>query len=439
MTIFSTGIFSTLLLAWSGAALESNSPEVPQSLTDTICANRPRTRCEVELDVPEACATTSNVSDDPSCPIVFFLHGSGGTNNWYARTTDVHEAGYIGVYPQGEGGWNTDPKTTNTCDWSEYDCTTDPDEGDYIASIIAEIRAKGGSGNVYAIGNSNGAALAHRLAANAGSELPIKGIVVKVTQLLASPNRSGPGGLNYNQPSADRGSPAVSVLSLLGTDDDLIPYDGGSSIVFNGDTSFQLMSALNSMETWAAHNGCDGSLPVSSEHSTDQGTFTATKYDYSSGCPSGVYVEHYAIHDAGHDAGGATIDDEKIDYVVAYDFIDRVEGRTGGEPPSDSCVDDPTWAGKFNSVHTCDYVASNPANRCSWENSDGVGANDACPEACNTDCSLDESTASPVAKTTSSPVASPVASPPSDSCVNDPTWAGSFFGPLAVFIAFLSC
>eukprot|EP00558_Chaetoceros_sp_UNC1202_P001300 CAMPEP_0197259788 /NCGR_PEP_ID=MMETSP1429-20130617/83694_1 /TAXON_ID=49237 /ORGANISM="Chaetoceros sp., Strain UNC1202" /LENGTH=487 /DNA_ID=CAMNT_0042724005 /DNA_START=174 /DNA_END=1637 /DNA_ORIENTATION=- len=435
MNCFST-IFLLATLSRFGTALQSNIAEEPQSLTDTICAGRPRTQCDVELDVPPVCATTS-AGIDPSCPIVLYLHGSGGSNRWFARTTSVHDIGYIGIYPQGEGGWNTGPKDSNNCSWDDFDCANDSDEGSFIAAIISEARSQGATGNVYAIGNSNGAALAHRLAANAGSLLPIKGIVTKVTQLLASPERSGPGALNYNQPG--RGSPAVSVLSVMGTDDGLIPYDGGSSAVFGGDETFQLMSALDSMSSWANHNGCNGRSVVDPNHTTDQGTGQATKYDYTAGCPSGVILEHYAVHGGGHNAGGATIDDQEVDYVLAYDFIERVEGGFNGgspvaapvsspvaSPTDDVCINDSTWAGKFNSAHTCDYVAESPPTRCGWENADGVEANEACPEACNDDCSSPP-VSSPVAPPpTSTPVASPVASPTDDVCINNSTWAGKF-------------
>ena len=446
MALFTT--FIVLALSGFSSALQSNPLESPQSLTDTICTGRPRSQCEVELDVPQSCVATGSDAD-PACPIVLFLHGSGGTNNWFARTTGVHDAGYIGVYPQGEGGWNTGPKDSNNCSWDEFDCTQDSDEGDFIASIISEIRSLGASGNVYVIGNSNGAALAYRLAANAGSSLPIKGIVAKVTQLLASPERSGPGELNYNQPQP--GSPAVSVLSVMGTDDGLIPYYGGSSAVFGGNDNFQLMPALDSMSTWASHNGCDGTLVVSDNYVTDQGTGAATKYDYSGGCPSGVLLEHYAIHGGGHNAGGASINNEKIDYAIAYDFIERVEDGSDdvspvapppvaspvAAPTGDSCVNDPSWAGKFNAAHTCDYVAENPDVRCNWESSDGTEANDACLDACS-NCSSPVAppvaappvaappVAAPPVAAPPSPVASPVAAPTGDSCVNDPSWAGKF-------------
>eukprot|EP00554_Chaetoceros_debilis_P001925 CAMPEP_0194095652 /NCGR_PEP_ID=MMETSP0149-20130528/56937_1 /TAXON_ID=122233 /ORGANISM="Chaetoceros debilis, Strain MM31A-1" /LENGTH=430 /DNA_ID=CAMNT_0038781603 /DNA_START=445 /DNA_END=1734 /DNA_ORIENTATION=- len=394
MTIFSFSSAILLLLVCSSDALEGNSEGQPQSLTDTICAGRPRSQCDVELDVPSTCATTGNVFI-PSCPIVFFLHGAGGNKDNFKNRSGVHEAGYIGVYPQGEAGWNTGPKNSNNCDWTDYSCTTDPDEGDLVKAIIAEIRSQGGTGNVYVSGTSNGAALAHRLAANGGTELPIKGIIATVTQLLSSPPRSGPGTLNYNQPSSSRGNPAVSILSIMGTDDDLIPYEGGSSGVFGGDDSFQLMPALTSMSTWATHNGCSGSY-TNSEFSSDQGDNTATLYDYSAGCPPGVLVEHYAVNGGKHNAGGAKIDGARIDPL---DFVARVEaGGTPGPPnpppsppapsptPPGSCINDASWRGKFNDVHTCDYVAQDPTIRCSWESSDNVSANVACVAACDPNC-----------------------------------------------------
>uniref|UniRef100_A0A7S3QAT6 Feruloyl esterase n=2 Tax=Chaetoceros debilis TaxID=122233 RepID=A0A7S3QAT6_9STRA len=394
MTIFSFSSAILLLLVCSSDALEGNSEGQPQSLTDTICAGRPRSQCDVELDVPSACATTGNVFI-PSCPIVFFLHGAGGNNDNFKNRSGVHEAGYIGVYPQGEAGWNTGPKNSNNCDWTDYSCTTDPDEGDLVKAIIAEIRSQGGTGNVYVSGTSNGAALAHRLAANGGTELPIKGIIATVTQLLSSPPRSGPGTLNYNQPSSSRGNPAVSILSIMGTDDDLIPYEGGSSGVFGGDDSFQLMPALTSMSTWATHNGCSGSY-TNSEFSSDQGDNTATLYDYSAGCPPGVLVEHYAVNGGKHNAGGAKIDGARIDPL---DFVARVEaGGTPGPPnpppsppapsptPPGSCINDASWRGKFNDLHTCDHVARDPTIRCSWESSDNVSANVACVAACDPNC-----------------------------------------------------
>ena len=329
--------FALLTLSTLSSALESNSPQQPQSLTDTICDGRPRLQCEVELDVPQACSTSDISSVDPACPIVLFLHGRGQNNDGYALQSDAHDAGYIGVYPQGEIGWNTRPHPPYKCSWDDFDCSEDPDNGDFIASIIVELRSLGGNGNVYLIGNTNGASLSHRLAASADSSLRIKGIVTTVCPMFESPECSGPGELNYNQPC--RGSPSVSVLSVMGTADRLVPYTGGTTLAFGGEESFQLKSALDSMQTWASHNGSDGTSVVD-EHSSDMGT-GATKYDYSSGCPTGITMEHYAINGGGHNSGSVSIDGEKMNYVVAYDFINRVEAGSVGGPPMSPPVASP--------------------------------------------------------------------------------------------------
>lgn len=90
-------------------ALQSNPPESPQILSDTtdVCtSSQGRTsKCEVELDVPQSCIDSTTSSS--SCPIVFFFHGAGGSNDGFARKSKVHDKNVIGVYPQGEDGWNT--------------------------------------------------------------------------------------------------------------------------------------------------------------------------------------------------------------------------------------------------------------------------------------------------------------------------------------------
>jgi len=238
-----------LCLDWN----EYKDPQVISDMYDDLCEGR-SDDCEVELDVPEACVDTA--SSTSNSPIVFFLHGAGGSNNGFSQNSGVHENDMIGIYPNGDcNGWNTGPKNCNECEWDDFSCTEDPNEGEFVSKIISKVRELGALGNVYVRGNSNGAALALRLAVNAGDELPISGIIARVTQLLASPERSGPGVLNYNQPISS--NPPVSVLSISGTADGLIPYEGGTSSVFGGNANFYLMSNQESNEAWANHNECD--------------------------------------------------------------------------------------------------------------------------------------------------------------------------------------
>lgn len=302
--------------------------------------------------------------------------------------------------------------------------------GQLSSDAGGEIRNLGANGNIYLIGNSNGAALSMRLASNAGDDLPIKGIVTKVTQLLAEPPRSGPGDLNYNQPGT--GGPQVSILNIMGTSDTVIPYDGGSSGVFGDETSFQLMTALESMSTWSAHNGCDGtSLITSINYKTNADSDgEATFYDYQ-GCPEGVIVEHYAVIGAGHSFGqGASLDGVRIDNDLAYDFIIRVEGTDGGGGGggggggSGPCEDDPDWYGKFNEAHDCAYIAEAPSNRCGYESTDGISASVACMAACG-ECDTTGDTPAPTPEPTPAPTVGS-GNPPSPSCEDDPDWHGKF-------------
>ena len=329
-------------------------------------------------------------------------------------------------------------------------------EGLLIKNIIDYLAQNGATGHIFVTGNSNGAALAHRLASNAGEDLPIKGIITKVTQLLESPERSGPGSYNYNQPSASTSQ--VSVLNIMGTEDGLIPYEGGSSAVF-GDfkEDFILMSALDSMQTWAEHNDCD-TTPQITTHGSDKGTGEVIKYVYPN-CADGIIVEHYAIIGGGHGAGRASIDNVKINYDLTYQFIRACESDGGDDPtttppptpppaptatvpptvpPTDpptapptsettsSCFDDPDWHGKFNTEHNCAYIALEPTLRCGWQDSTGFLAEDACPVACD-NCTDDDPTTTP--PPTASPTAPPTAPPTpatTSSCIDDPDWRGKF-------------
>ena len=370
-------------LRTASASLSLNGEGRPQSLTDVICPGRPRRECEVQLDVPRACSGASS-----DCPIVLYLHGAGGTIEEFPGTTGVHSAGYIGVYPQGEDGWNTNPKDINDCPWDDFGCTEDPDEGDFIASIISHLRSLGAGGNVYAVGFSNGSALAHRLAANAGPSLPIKGIVGMVANMLASPTRSGPGVLNYNQPGNSGNTLPVSVLSVMGTADTLIPYNGGSSEVFQveGGDAFQFLPSLDAMQIWAQHNSCGGAnSPETSEQqwSMDGRSGVATRFVYTN-CPNGVLVEHYAVQGGGHGSGDAVIDGVSMTYDIAHNFIDRVEAggvqeaTAGGDAPDTtatpnadpdpSCEDGngscEAWAAAGECERNPAYMVTNCARSC---------------------------------------------------------------------------
>jgi len=344
-----------------------------------------RQKCNVMLDVPEACLEEDGSS---YCPIVFFLHGTYGSNQMFLPFTQVHKNKVIGVYPQGEDGWNAGEVLSNLkCGYLDFECDEDPDDSLFISIIIQYLVDEGANGNVYAIGFSSGASLAYRLAANAGTELPIKGIVTQAMPLLQSPGRSGPGNLNNNQPFPL--SLPISVLNIMGENDDLIPYDGGDSYIFKGHTGFSLMSARESMTTWSEYNKCHYEHPEVYEvnYSTDTTTGTAMHYVFGN-CTEGAIVEHYKLEGVEYSAaaeyykGEGYIEDTKIEYDLIYDFIFRVETvlQFGVH-----CVNDPAWHVEDEESFTCEYISKN-RSRCGWVDDNGVDGEIACPLACILEC-----------------------------------------------------
>ena len=88
----------------SASPLVPNELGAPQDLQNVsgvaVCANR-SSYCNVMLDVPAACASASAAQ---ACPVLFCLHGFGGSNRVYVDEcgSGVHAHGFIGVYPQGD-------------------------------------------------------------------------------------------------------------------------------------------------------------------------------------------------------------------------------------------------------------------------------------------------------------------------------------------------
>merc|ERR1712232_1303099 len=209
---------------------------------------------------------------------------------------------------------------------------------------------------------------------------------------------------------------SVSVLTICGTADGLIPYDGGSSPVFGGDDNFQLMSNDNSNKVWANHNKCSLD-PTMVTVSSSMGSH-AIHYTYEN-CDACKHVEHYMVVGGGHNSGGAELDGKDSSTIV-FDFIKKCEeGQSAPvanpvpspvaspvanpianpvanpvpspvaapvanpvDPPT-ICEDDPNWRGKHSDQHDCAWVNAKPQMRCNAEDTNGVPAREACHVACN--------------------------------------------------------
>jgi poly(3-hydroxybutyrate) depolymerase len=188
--------------------------------------------------------------------------------------------------------------------------------------MVLALRKAGAAGNLFAFGQSNGADWVQRLGVNSGPALPFVGIAPQSGQLNAQPPRSAAGPFNLNQPT--QGSPPVAQLSIHGTKDRTISYQGGPK--FHSPV-FIMYSEPDSNRAWAQHNGCGANLTVRnvSAEFSNKGNHSAgisTRHAFN-GCPPAAPVEWYETHGAGH-VGTITLNSAPVLEVVISFFL-RVE------------------------------------------------------------------------------------------------------------------
>ncbi|HET6149921.1 MAG TPA: PHB depolymerase family esterase [Polyangia bacterium] len=216
-------------------------------------------------------------------PLVFNLHGSGGTASgqqaYTAMDTLADAQGFIAAYPDGAvalgGGfaWNVPGQPLSGGG------AVPPDAADDVAFFAQAIAILGqryaiDGRRIYATGFSGGG----RMASQIGCDLsPVVAAVAPVS------------GLRFPGPCAD--ARAVPVISFHGTADTTNPYEGGGP-------TYWTYSVPSAAAQWAAHDGCAATPEV---------TQAAAGVELSAyrGCTAGAEVALYTIAGAGHEWPGA--------------------------------------------------------------------------------------------------------------------------------------
>lgn len=225
--------------------------------------------------------TADNWDASASLPLLLAFHGNGGEGlDFKQLLNDPVQAGdVIGVYPDGiERSWNLGREASTA------------DDVAFVESILIALGDVAGvdASRPVAMGFSNGAGLVHKLAMDSDQ---LVGISPLASQLLVD-----------SQPQPDD-SP-VSVLQLHGTEDDVVPYDGGEAVM--GHT---FMPAEDGAAAWAAHNHCSATATE-----TAAGEHVRMEWE---GCASGAQVVHYQLNGVGHDLP-TDIEGDTIDLVVKF-------------------------------------------------------------------------------------------------------------------------
>ena len=191
------------------------------------------------------------LSLDPKqvAPLVIALHGYTVDRTWMEETTHfdalAEKAGFVVVYPQGTGNsWNAGSCCGNN----------NNDDVGFIKALIdrlvriAHIDPK----RVYVTGMSNGGFMAQRLACELSAQVTA---VASVSGSLVT--------------ESCKPSRAISVLEMHGTEDQTVPYLGGSIGGIGA-----LPPTMPLMKRWATLDGCAAAPAVSQGGITTRYTWT---------------------------------------------------------------------------------------------------------------------------------------------------------------------
>ena len=221
-------------------------------------------------------------------PLVIALHGGGGSGEKMAELTGglnalADQEGFIVVYPDGvEKHWNDGrgiPK------WRAH--RENIDDVGFLSALIEHIGRDFNidAKRIYVTGISNGGMMAFRLAC----ELPEK--IAAIAPVVAS--------ISENLVAQCAPSQPVPVLIISGTEDPLVPWEGGEVRV--GDQVLgKVLSASDTAQFWVIQNHCATSPIIAWEPDKDPKDGTQVRREAYEQCDNENEVVLYIIEGGGH-------------------------------------------------------------------------------------------------------------------------------------------
>ena len=215
--------------------------------------------------------------------LVFVLHGGGGTGRNMEQMTQfsglADREGFIAVYPDAvERNWNDARDAPNIRAQRE-----NVDDVGFIGALIALLTREFGIDprRVYSTGISNGAFMSQRLAVELSDRIAAIAPVV--------------GGMAPRLRERTPNAP-VSVLVMNGTDDPLVPYQGGTVARTRGET----ISVADIVRLWVTHNRCTDRPETVLLPDRDPADGTRVRRTVYGSCAGKTEVVLYTIEGGGH-------------------------------------------------------------------------------------------------------------------------------------------
>lgn len=210
-------------------------------------------------------------------PLVLVFHGGGGRARGIAEHTGfsrlADREGFVAVYPAGiRGRWNDGRGLSGA----------PHDDVAFIRALIDTVSrdVRIDRSRIYATGISNGAMFAHRLAC----ELP--GVLAAIAPVA--------GALPAALAPRCAAAPPVSLLAIQGTEDRLVPYEGGGVAAVRG----AVLSARESVAHWARRAGCG--TPISEARRMDRVRDGTAVVQLAYPACGAWAVELYEVRGGGH-------------------------------------------------------------------------------------------------------------------------------------------
>jgi len=212
-------------------------------------------------------------------PCVLVLHGSRGSGEGAARTTGFAEAAawhrFTAVFPDGlDGHWHD----------ARYDDTLGPDDEGFLRALCLHLIGQelANPSRVYLAGISNGGAMAFTMACRYPSLFQGIGTVIANMPARLDPRRTRP----------------VPFVMVNGTDDPVMPYEGGEVGVHGG--RGHVLGVEEAADLIARVHGC-ARAPVVERlpHFPELGETTVMRLGWIR-CRRGASVTVYRVEGGGH-------------------------------------------------------------------------------------------------------------------------------------------
>ena len=218
-------------------------------------------------------------------PLVLVFHGGGGQPQQIERHTGFSDLadreGFIVAYPEGiDKHWNDGRENAPQVD-----------DVKFVSALIEDIARSFNVDRkrIYATGISNGGMFSQRLACElSGTMAAIASVAATMPEALSV-----------------RCKPVkpISVLIIHGTNDPLIPYQGGA--LTRTALGGNVLSAPDAIKFWATHNKCSANPVTVQLPDRDPEDGTRIRRERYSPCAVGVEVELDTVDGGGHTLPGS--------------------------------------------------------------------------------------------------------------------------------------